>query len=134
MLRLQCSRKLFSSAHIMLMLLTPSLISKRCAVHQFPQSLTTTPTCLLQPLKTANLAEVVPEWDVNFVNVEKDMLFELILVCASSFSIVAGRGYSFRALSPGCQLPGHQAAARPHLCKGGNYPQRENPRRDQDRV
>ncbi len=34
----------------------------------------------MQPLKTDNLAEVVPEWDVKFVDVEKDMLFELILV------------------------------------------------------
>ena len=42
----------------------------------------TTPTCpcLPQPLKTANLAEVVPAWDASFVEVEQEMLFELILV------------------------------------------------------
>ncbi|CAE7367978.1 sconC [Symbiodinium sp. KB8] len=32
-----------------------------------------------KPLKTANLAEVVPQWDASFVEVEQEMLFELIL-------------------------------------------------------
>lgn len=37
---------------------------------------------LEQPLKSANLAEVVPEWDANFVEIEQELLFELILVRA----------------------------------------------------
>lgn len=35
--------------------------------------------CAWQPLKSANLAEVVPEWDAQFVDVEHEMLFEMIL-------------------------------------------------------
>ena len=32
-----------------------------------------------KPLKSANMAEVVGEWDANFVAIEQEMLFELIL-------------------------------------------------------
>ena len=32
-----------------------------------------------KPLKSSNMAEVVSEWDANFVKVEQDVLFELIL-------------------------------------------------------
>jgi len=73
-------KRSFSFALTMLMHRIPSLISRRCAYLEVPPlSISTTPS-FLQPLKTDNLAEVVPEWDVNFVSVEKDMLFELILV------------------------------------------------------
>jgi hypothetical protein len=34
----------------------------------------------VQPLKSANMHEVVPEWDANFVDIEQELLFELILV------------------------------------------------------
>lgn len=37
------------------------------------------PEEIAKPLKSANLAEVVSEWDNEFVNVEQDVLFELIL-------------------------------------------------------
>jgi len=32
-----------------------------------------------KPLKSANMAEVVPQWDADFVDVEQELLFELIL-------------------------------------------------------
>jgi S-phase kinase-associated protein 1 len=32
-----------------------------------------------KPLKSANMSEVVPEWDANFVDIEQELLFELIL-------------------------------------------------------
>ena len=35
---------------------------------------------ILKPLKSANMSEVVPEWDANFVDIEQELLFELILV------------------------------------------------------
>jgi S-phase kinase-associated protein 1 len=34
---------------------------------------------LLQPLKSSNMHEVVQDWYANFVNVEQELLFELIL-------------------------------------------------------
>ena len=34
-----------------------------------------------KPLKSANMAEVVSQWDADFVDVEQEELFELILVC-----------------------------------------------------
>jgi len=37
------------------------------------------PEEIVKPLKSANLSEVVSEWDDTFVNVEQDTLFELIL-------------------------------------------------------
>ena len=33
-----------------------------------------------KPLKSANMHEVVPEWDANFVETDQETLFELILV------------------------------------------------------
>merc|ERR1719198_1476352 len=32
-----------------------------------------------KPLKSANMAEVVSEWDAKFVDIEQELLFELIL-------------------------------------------------------
>ena len=32
-----------------------------------------------KPLKSANMHEVVAEWDANFVDIEQELLFELIL-------------------------------------------------------
>lgn len=32
-----------------------------------------------KPLKSANMAEVVSQWDADFVNVDQELLFELIL-------------------------------------------------------
>jgi len=32
-----------------------------------------------KPLKSANMAEVVPQWDADFVDVDQELLFELIL-------------------------------------------------------
>eukprot|EP00389_Voromonas_pontica_P008768 GDKH01013336.1.p1 GENE.GDKH01013336.1~~GDKH01013336.1.p1 ORF type:complete len:165 (+),score=37.55 GDKH01013336.1:142-636(+) len=37
------------------------------------------PEEIVKPLKSANLSEVVSEWDDQFVNVEQETLFELIL-------------------------------------------------------
>ncbi|CEL99351.1 unnamed protein product [Vitrella brassicaformis CCMP3155] len=37
------------------------------------------PEEIAKPLKSTNLAEVVSEWDAEFVNVEQEVLFELIL-------------------------------------------------------
>ncbi len=34
---------------------------------------------MFQPLRSSNLAEIVPEWDAKFVDIEQEMLFELIL-------------------------------------------------------
>jgi S-phase kinase-associated protein 1 len=33
-----------------------------------------------KPLKSANMAEVVSQWDADFVDVDQELLFELILV------------------------------------------------------
>ncbi len=33
-----------------------------------------------KPLKSSNMAEVVSQWDADFVDVEQEMLFEMILV------------------------------------------------------
>ena len=33
-----------------------------------------------KPLKSANMTDVVSQWDAEFVDVEQEMLFELILV------------------------------------------------------
>lgn len=59
---------------------------------------------LLQPLKSANMAEVVQEWYANFTNVEQEVLFELILAanymdikplldltCAAVASMIKGK-------------------------------------------
>jgi S-phase kinase-associated protein 1 len=32
-----------------------------------------------QPLKSTDLADIVPKWDADFVNIEQETLFELIL-------------------------------------------------------
>ena len=32
-----------------------------------------------KPLRSTNLAEIVPEWDAKFVDIEQEVLFELIL-------------------------------------------------------
>jgi S-phase kinase-associated protein 1 len=32
-----------------------------------------------KPLRSNNLAEIVPEWDAKFVDIEQEVLFELIL-------------------------------------------------------
>ena len=37
-----------------------------------------------KPLKSANMAEVVSQWDADFVDVEQEVLFELILVRAAT--------------------------------------------------
>jgi hypothetical protein len=36
-----------------------------------------------KPLKSANMSEVVPKWDADFVDVDQELLFELILVCCT---------------------------------------------------
>jgi S-phase kinase-associated protein 1 len=37
-----------------------------------------------KPLKSADMREVAGDWDANFVDVEQEMLFELILVRTSA--------------------------------------------------
>lgn len=37
------------------------------------------PPTIAKPLKSANLAEIVTEWDAKFVDIEQELLFELIL-------------------------------------------------------
>ena len=69
--------------------------------------------------------EVVPEWDANFVDIEQELLFELILVsrvpgssstpCGSNQRLFEYDLFSF----PGRKLHGHQEPAGPHLRKGG---------------
>lgn len=57
-----------------------------------------------QPLRTANLADVVSDWDNNFINLDKETLFELILAenfldikpllelsCAKVASLIKGK-------------------------------------------
>ena len=57
-----------------------------------------------QPLKSANMSEVVQEWYANFVNVDQEVLFELILAanfmdikppldltCATVASMIKGK-------------------------------------------
>jgi S-phase kinase-associated protein 1 len=58
----------------------------------------------MQPLKSANMAEVVQDWYANFANVEQEVLFELILAanymdikplldltCATVASMIKGK-------------------------------------------
>jgi S-phase kinase-associated protein 1 len=68
-----------------------------------------------KPLKSSDLAECgVPEWDVTYVNVEQETLFELILAanymdikdlldltCAKVASMIKGA----REITPDCLLP-----------------------------
>ena len=42
-------------------------------------SLTRASNLIFQPLRSAALAEIVPEWDAKFIDCEQEMLFELIL-------------------------------------------------------
>lgn len=42
-------------------------------------SVTLVLTVSLQPLKSTDLSEIVPKWDADFVNIEQETLFELIL-------------------------------------------------------
>lgn len=57
-----------------------------------------------KPLKSANLSEIVPAWDANFVELEQEVLFELVLAanyleikslldlsCAKVASMVKGK-------------------------------------------
>jgi hypothetical protein len=57
-----------------------------------------------QPLKSANLADIVPEWDAKFVDLDQEVLFELVLAanymdikslldlsCAKVASMVKGK-------------------------------------------
>jgi len=57
-----------------------------------------------KPLKSANMSEVVPQWDADFVDVDQELLFELILAanymdikplldltCAKLASMIKGR-------------------------------------------
>ncbi|CAG9317924.1 unnamed protein product [Blepharisma stoltei] len=37
------------------------------------------PPVIEKPLRTANLEEILPAWDVDFLNLETEMIFELIL-------------------------------------------------------
>lgn len=37
------------------------------------------PSAIAKPLKSANLKEIVSEWDAAFVDIEQELLFELIL-------------------------------------------------------
>jgi S-phase kinase-associated protein 1 len=59
---------------------------------------------MLQPLKSANMHEVVQDWYANFVGVEQELLFELILAanymdikplldltCATVASMIKGK-------------------------------------------
>jgi hypothetical protein len=61
----------------------------------------------MQPLRSATLSDIVPEWDARFVEVEQEMLFELILAanymdikslldltCAKVASMIKGAGWS----------------------------------------
>ena len=50
----------------------------------------TDPTPIAKPLKSANLADFLPAWDVKFVEVEQELLFEMILVRARA--VARGRG------------------------------------------
>ena len=57
-----------------------------------------------KPLKSPNMSEVVAEWDANFVSIDQEMLFELILaanymdikslldlICAKVASMIKGK-------------------------------------------
>ena len=64
----------------------------------------TAPPEIEKPLRSNNLADVVPEWYANFVNLEQEVLFELImaanfmdikslleLTCAKVASLIKGK-------------------------------------------
>jgi hypothetical protein len=53
----------------------------------------------------------IDEWDQKFMQVDQEMLFEIILVCAT-FSSPFGAAANYRI---GCQLPRHQGPARRRL-------------------
>jgi len=47
-----------------------------------------------KPLKSASMTEVVSQWDADFIDVEQEMLFELILVCTFFFVFVLAFVYT----------------------------------------
>jgi hypothetical protein len=61
---------------------------------------------IAKPLKSANLADFLPAWDVKFVEVEQELLFEMILVRARARARRGGgggvRGWMRRARGGGC--------------------------------
>lgn len=40
-----------------------------------------------KPLKSANMRDVVSQWDADFITIDNDLLFELILVTSSRQSL-----------------------------------------------
>jgi len=77
-----------------------------------------------KPLKSANMAEVVSQWDADYVDVEQDILFELILVRPCCRFLC--RGFSIihcDAVLIGGKLHGYQTVAGPHMCESGVHDQ-----------
>ena len=62
-----------------------------------------------KPLKSANMNEVVSQWDADFVDVDQELLFELILVRVR-FLVVVGRAAQRAVLRLAFGLPALQAA------------------------
>jgi hypothetical protein len=83
-----------------------------------------------RPLKSANMREVVSEWDADFVDVDDETLFDLILVRCHIFLIVL----CFFPFTTGCQLHGHQAIAGSHVRQGGILHEGQDCRRDSQAI
>lgn len=76
-----------------------------------------------KPLKSANMNEVVSQWDADFVDVDQELLFELILVRAGCLQRECSGVFDNLRVLAGCQLHGHQAAAGFDMREGRQHDQ-----------
>lgn len=77
-------------------------------------------------------AKVVSQWDADFVDVDQEVLFDLILVRLDVFFVRSALGlFSHRSVTAGlwlgCELHGHQAAFGLDLRQGGFDDQGKDP-------
>lgn len=93
-----------------------------------------------KPLKSANMNEVVSQWDADFVDVDQEMLFELILVmpyrphCCGLRHVRLTLGDCGMWRRVGRELHGHQAAAGFDVRQGGLDDQGQDPTTNSDHL
>ncbi len=85
-----------------------------------------------KPLKSSNMADVVAQWDADYIDVEQEMLFDLILVRTHARVLADTWPDALPCLSlcAGGELHGHQAAAGPVVRQGGVHAQGQDARTD----